>query len=111
MSGKLVIVQHDVGAGSRYVGCAKMVEDPDALVVTFHGIAYRSGTISALSCAKRYDPEFSWTGHRSTGLTGVQTGQGADGFMMRASDLNGFEDFFESVQEPCFKDDDLAVSE
>jgi len=114
MNGKLVIVpiEHDVGPGSRYLGCAKMVKDPDTLVVTFDDdIAYESETISALSCAMRHDPEFSWTGHRFMGLTGIQTGQGADGFMMHARDLNGFEAFIESVQEPCFKVDDLAVSE
>jgi hypothetical protein len=113
MNGKLVVVpiERDVGPGSRYLGCAKMVKDPDTLVVAFGDIAYRSKTISALSCAKHHDPEFSWTGHRFIGLTGVQTGQGADGFMMRASDLDGFEDFMESVEEPCSKFDDLAVSE
>jgi hypothetical protein len=114
MKGKLVIVpiEHDVGPGSRYLGCAKRVKDPDTLVVSFDDdIAYESGTISALACAKRHDPEFSWTGHRFMGLTGVQTGQGADGFMMHASDLKDFEDFIESVQEPCFKVDDLSVSE
>jgi hypothetical protein len=114
MKGKLVIVpiEHDVGPGSRYLGCAKRVKDPDTLVVSFDDdIAYESETIAALACAKRHDPEFSWTGHRFMGLTGVQTGQGADGFMMHASDLKGFEDFIDSVQEPCFKVDDLSVSE
>merc|ERR1712032_1114325 len=45
------------------------------------------------------------------GLRGFQTGQGADGFMMHAGDLKGFEEFIESIYEPCFKVDDLAVSE
>jgi len=114
MKGKLVIVpiEHDVGPASRYLGCAKMVTNPDDLIVAFDDdIAYENTTISSLACAKRHDPEFSWTGHRFMGLRGFQTGQGADGFMMHASDLKGFKGFIESIQEPCFKVDDLAVSE
>jgi len=114
MKGRLVIVpiEHDVGPASRYLGCAKMVTNPEDLIVAFDDdIAYENTTISSLACAKRHDPEFSWTGHRFTGLRGFQTGQGADGFMMHAGDLKGFKDFIESVEEPCFKVDDLAVSE
>merc|ERR1719356_888885 len=114
MKGKLVMVpiEHDVGPASRYLGCAKMVQDPNDLLVAFDDdIAYENSTISSLACAKRHDPEFSWTGHRFMGLRGFQTGQGADGFMMQAGDLKGFETFIESVHEPCFKVDDLSVSE
>lgn len=114
MKGKLVIVpiEHDVGPASRYLGCAKMVKDPSDLIVAFDDdIAYENSTISSLACAKKHDPDFSWTGHRFMGLRGFQTGQGADGFMMHASDLKGFEEWIESVHQPCFKVDDLAVSE
>lgn len=112
--GQLTIVplDHDLGPLSRYIGCKKVVTDPNALILAFDDDhAYKSYALSTLVCAKQALPKASFSGY-SYPWKSHPVGQGSDGLIMRRSDLDGIESegLSKAAAQHCFRVDDLLVS-
>lgn len=108
---EIVRTDHDVGPGTKVLGCLRAIDEPSILVLTDDDVAYAPSFLEDLVDCQGADPDVacSYYTYRARGLT---IGQGCDGFAMWSPATTGLREWVEPhLEDPAiFHHDDVWIS-